>query len=272
VRRIDPSNVAQIRPNKINFLYLSGILSSETVGVICVVENTLGQAFTYRIDGKDATFLGLEDLHDPRYDKKELKVDYSSFVNNDRAGYGRYTGVPVNNERISYTIRVYPSREMEVVYLTNMVSVARDTTKNCIYSHFFSLHSYLAWICLNFQPIIYACAILFVFVFTTAIFVLYDRYVARRQRIVSSAAEKSNAVVSSMFPKAVRDRLMNEKEQRLASNSATEEMSKTYIADFFPEATIMFADIQGFTAWCSERVSSRVEDALELPYKIGGEA
>jgi class 3 adenylate cyclase len=38
------------------------------------------------------------------------------------------------------------------------------------------------------------------------------------------------------------------------------------IADLFPEATVMFADIAGFTAWCSVREPAQVFTLLEKIY------
>ena len=38
------------------------------------------------------------------------------------------------------------------------------------------------------------------------------------------------------------------------------------IADLFPEATVMFADIAGFTAWSSVREPSQVFTLLESVY------
>jgi hypothetical protein len=88
-----------------------------------------------------------------------------------------------------------------------------------------------------------------------------------------TSANSSNAIVHSLFPKNVRDRLM---EDALGDNGkATKDggnmmpfsvspFSNAYdpatagrmvvsrpIADLFVEATIMFADIANFTAWCS---------------------
>jgi hypothetical protein len=44
-------------------------------------------------------------------------------------------------------------------------------------------------------------------VFTSLVFLLYDRLVERRQKKVMSTAVQSSAIVSSLFPSQVRDRL-----------------------------------------------------------------
>jgi hypothetical protein len=43
-------------------------------------------------------------------------------------------------------------------------------------------------------------------VFTSLVFLLYDRLVERRQKVMSTAVQ-SSAIVSSLFPSQVRDRL-----------------------------------------------------------------
>jgi class 3 adenylate cyclase len=53
-----------------------------------------------------------------------------------------------------------------------------------------------------------------------------------------------------MFPENVRDRLMEDALQDEGKTSAGGAVRDETNA-FFPEATIMFADISGFTAWAS---------------------
>jgi hypothetical protein len=56
-------------------------------------------------------------------------------------------------------------------------------------------------------------------------FCMYDRFVRRRNATIVGAAARSNAIVSSLFPKQVRDRLYAEKEA--ASKTATTPNLKT---------------------------------------------
>lgn len=78
---------------------------------------------------------------------------------------------------------------------------------------------------------------------------MYDWYVERRQRIVLTSALKSNAVVASMFPKNVRDRLLENasvgtgtKREEFALDEKEGLISKSVssmpIADFYPETTV----------------------------------
>lgn len=100
-------------------------------------------------------------------------------------------------------------------------------------------------------------------------------------------AEAERAIVANLFPENVRKRLLQGAE---AKNAAIKERArnkrlglapqrKTYdnltseglfgtkpIADFHPEATLMFADLVGFTAWSSVREPSQVFTLLEVLY------
>jgi class 3 adenylate cyclase len=113
-------------------------------------------------------------------------------------------------------------------------------------------------------------------------FVAYDRLVERRQKIVLKKAKQSSAIVSSLFPKNVRDRLMKENEvdkkrnflapnhrlkNFLGGDTETQDEAAHAIADLFPHCTVLFADIVGFTAWSSTRDPGQVFDLLQTIYQ-----
>jgi class 3 adenylate cyclase len=180
-----------------------------------------------------------------------------------------------------------------------------------------------------------------VFLFTCAIFIAYDCLVERRNRILVASAQQTRAIVNSLFPSTVRDRLYAEhsekqKQQkqlkaslanmqtpklrlksfldgtnnsgngnggngtggggggggirRRTSASGTSIMTSSSsmkrdgsygaqgladmlansepIADLFPRATVLSADISGFTAWSSEREPSQVFTLLESMFGV----
>lgn len=137
-------------------------------------------------------------------------------------------------------------------------------------------------------------------------FVLYDCLARQQNSMVVKAAARANAVISGLFPKQVRDRLLAEEAQqpeekqkktikmkkppncsgqsndnnpqaaRLAGSSnefpvekeAEDEKYKgNPIADLFPATTILFADIAGFTAWSSQREPTQVFILLETVFQ-----
>ena len=56
-------------------------------------------------------------------------------------------------------------------------------------------------------------AVCCIFLLVAVTFILYDRFVQRRNNIVLTAATKSHAILSSLFPSNIRDRLYAEKEE-----------------------------------------------------------
>ena len=139
------------------------------------------------------------------------------------------------------------------------------------------------------RPLHSSLAVAGVFLWIASVFFFYDFLVRRRQDKVNDVATKSNAVVASLFPAQVRDKLMmNQMESsdrnipasttsliasRFTSDSWANTMNQTSkpqsapIADLFPSATVLFMDIEGFTAWSSQREPSQVFVLLETIYR-----
>ena len=110
------------------------------------------------------------------------------------------------------------------------------------------------------------------------------RSLHRRQKTVMKTAVQSSAIVSSLFPSNVRSRLYEEAKPESANaflpqknrlktflgddghTTDQKEMKDRPIADLFPETTVLFADIAGFTAWSSVREPSQVFILLETLY------
>lgn len=122
------------------------------------------------------------------------------------------------------------------------------------------------------------------FALLAAIFIMYDMFVRRQNAKIVDAAARSNAILSSLFPSQVRDRLLasnegnKQKGSKLQSllqsdglnydcDDAENMLKSKHIADLFPETTILFADIVGFTAWSSVREPSQVFILLETIFQ-----
>jgi hypothetical protein len=136
-----------------------------------------------------------------------------------------------NTSTIQYSITVYPSKLMEPRYLTA-------------------------------KPAIYASVVFITFTFAFIIFITYDCFVEQKQKKITAAADKAQAVVHSLFPETVGQRLMEEVGQnndKLKKNplqmfqegAMGVDRSTAPIAEFFVDTTVMFGDIRGFTAWSS---------------------
>mmetsp|Transcript_22342 Transcript_22342/g.62069 ORF Transcript_22342/g.62069 Transcript_22342/m.62069 type:complete len:633 (+) Transcript_22342:2-1900(+) len=89
------------------------------------------------------------------------------------------------------------------------------------------------------------------------------------------AAVQSTSIVASLFPSNVRGRLFGEPGKRedkpkpfLAKNApdASASPKEPPVADLYTDATVLFADIAGFTAWSSAREPTQVFVLLEALY------
>ena len=139
-------------------------------------------------------------------------------------------------------------------------------------------------------PLAFALSFGLAIIIIFALFVWYDSWVYNRQNKLLSTTNKTHAVVSSLFPKDVRNRLLGNNEdpkdqkkntgskqsrgdnmQAFLNDGENELQGKLSergppIADLFPQATIMFADLVGFTAWSSTREPTQVFTLLESIY------
>jgi class 3 adenylate cyclase len=230
--------------------YFDDVLSEGINGLAIDVKDTCGSEFTYTLYGHQAEYEGEGSLHDPKFDYIRLSSDF--------AEHARYDGeVSSSTTHCEYTIEIYPSVE---------------------YRKSFDSH----------EPVLFASVVVAVFLFATLIFVVYDSMVRRRQHKVLATAQRTTAIVTSLFPKEVGKRILEEAEQEQFGRSrkyAAKSQLKNFlagsegaqmgkgttfkskpIADLFPEVTVMFADIVGFTAWSSMREPTQVFTLLETIY------
>ncbi len=246
-------------------------LTAQSDGIVIVLESNCGQIFSFKVIGGQIELLGEGDLHETTFDDlmvpsfndrdfEEFLVIFSPRVESPEQ---------LSNWGCAYDIRVYPSSDMRSRYIT---SKPRDET----------------------------CVVVSIFLFTSLVFLLYDFILRRLQMKVMKSAKRSEAIVSSLFPAVVRDRLYgNGKRSQdssdglqladsqrkrvtpkhslirnrirmksfLAKPDSTDVMREAEpIADLFPNTTILFADIAGFTAWSSEREPAQVFKLLETLY------
>jgi hypothetical protein len=149
------------------------------------------------------------------------------------------------SDHCSYSLSIHPMKEFGELYHTKM-------------------------------PVAIAIVVGAAFLMMLATFAMYDWFVSSRNKTLVGAAVRSEAIVSSIFPSNVRERIFvdDDKIQRrsihgggikgriksfLVDGTEPRENSKSKpIADLFPSTTILFADISGFTAWSSTREPSQV--------------
>jgi class 3 adenylate cyclase len=134
---------------------------------------------------------------------------------------------------------------------------------------------------LSSTPMFVTIAVAMVLSFTIIMFLVFNRLVEKRQRLIVNKAADSTAIVSSLFPKQVRDRLLdatyggklisgNNRLRYYLSGDLDHHVgiqnNHNPIADLFHNCTVMFADIAGFTAWSSTRGPEQVFLLLQMLY------
>jgi class 3 adenylate cyclase len=202
-------------------------------------------------DGPDAAFIGVGDHHDTGYDSHEQSKQLFD-PGQDIVQREK------DNDHCFYTLHVYPSSSLKGIYTSN-------------------------------GPFLYTVIVAAVMLATGIAFYGYELLVQRRQKIVLDKVERTTAIVTSLFPDTVRDRILNDDEPFTTRNKKDNMMlgklglkyfldenageradyaaESKPIADLFPHTTVMFADISGFTAWSSVREPAQVFTLLETIYQ-----
>jgi hypothetical protein len=78
-------------------------------------------------------------------------------------------------------------------------------------------------------------------------FLIYDRKVAQQQQVIMSSAARSNAIISSLFPDTVRDKLShlvlnnNSSREHDTTSEATTCLNDVPIAELYTDTTVLFA-------------------------------
>jgi Adenylate and Guanylate cyclase catalytic domain len=213
------------------------------------------------LSGPDARYYGQGHRHADKLDGLSYKKEFADFT--------RFARNQTNNGACNYSKTIYPTSQFRAKYRTN-------------------------------RPVVFTAIVVSVFMFTTLSFFLYDVAVQRRNTKIVKTAARTSEIVSSIFPKEVHKRILQEaeqrehqeatrqhkrssatdfanifnlgKEERKTGATACESANSTTsfggsrakpIADFFPCVTSLFADISGFTAWSSAREPSQVFVLLE---------
>jgi class 3 adenylate cyclase len=254
------------------------VVVSDSGGKLCGKNFTSDESssFTIEIDGEDATYIGSGAFYESKYAAHGISASFGELFTT-----GDYS--------CQYTVTIYPSSE------------AYEATSN----------SNAAWA--------WTVAVVAAILLVAGVFLAYDSIVLTKQQKTIDSNAKTTAIVSSLFPADVRDRLLGKQKQSKNNKSSTIGMSngtietskfrlKSYlaeedvcdeplttpegakmnhlddakvkeallgadvydtkpIAELFPNTTVLFADIAGFTAWSSVREPTQVFTLLETVYR-----
>lgn len=197
--------------------YFEDILSPMALPLDIVLSNTCDEDIhTFSIRGVNVEYRGSGNRASTRFEDiaETAFVDENGFVIEEDT-----IQLTLNQDVCRYTLKVYPTEEHFNHYNDNF-------------------------------PVIITSTVAAVFLFTVAVIIAYDIMIEKRQRQVLDTAKRSTAIVSSIFPKSVRDKLMSApvqgnatKLRTLAQQGNTSSMDISDIgkggpiADLFPECT-----------------------------------
>jgi hypothetical protein len=123
-------------------------------------------------------YLGGGDKHDPSYDylgKESVFTNLKDFS----ISPSKCSGPGINEDYCPFRVKIYPSDEMKADYKTS-------------------------------NPWIFTAVAVSIFLFTSLVFFTYDHLSQTRQKRILTSATQSNAIITSLFPAAVRDRLLED--------------------------------------------------------------
>jgi len=226
-------------------LFFNNKIPKDVNGIHLVLESSCANVVTYEIVDGIAVYKGKGDLSDKSYKSYEMSAPFNTYANSEQA-----------NElgACLFLLKVYPS------------STTEDEYKSAL-------------------PIVLAIVVGGIFVSMVLSFLAYDRFQRQRNKKVVANAANSNALVTSLFPENIRDRLLKPvdsvKDNRTKRNNSHFKSNKGHIktflegedevavldqpiADLFTDVTVMMADLTGFTAWSSQREPSQVFSLLEI--------
>ena len=107
------------------------------------------------------------------------------------------------------------------------------------------------------KPIIFAVSAVAFILFPFLVFIVYDRIIKKQQNEILITANRSHAIVTSLFPSNVHDQLSTfnyDAEAVTKSKKGSYNLTQIWgppIAELYPETTVLFCDVVDFTKWSS---------------------
>ncbi|CAB9517946.1 Receptor-type guanylate cyclase gcy [Seminavis robusta] len=272
--------------------FFQNILSDSGYNLIVEVENTCDQTASFLLEGSKVTTLPRAvEAEQPGNETESSSADDQDESSSDEEHDDHHENVPYIDGR--YVVK------SEFAEFTRCSGNYCDSA--CDFQIHIFPHQNMEGVFQSSTPVFLTIAVVVLFAFTSVVLFLYDYLIQRRNGKVIDTAKKNNAIVARLFPSQVHDRLMNQAEMGGASAARKRTSGSVMavipsgarfklhsflttsssngpsddrpghpqgdsLADFFPECTVMFGDIKGFTAWSSVRDPVQVFTLLETIY------
>jgi hypothetical protein len=173
---------------------LQGLLSPDEEGYVVVIENVCSGALTFEINGGVSTFISRGDFHEDKYDKYQASFTFDQLFKDG----GSVPWTRVYDDYCPYMLNVYPSQDLRDSYESN-------------------------------RALLYTLAVALLFAVTLIFFLVFNRVVEYRQRKVMQRALEARAVVASLFPAGVREKLLKDQRDNLKEQGKKEKEKKALV-------------------------------------------
>jgi Adenylate and Guanylate cyclase catalytic domain len=240
------------------------------------LESCTGTVESFEISGMTVTYIG-----SIQSSTEDIKAVSTTFSVPGGYAYGSSEALKVDKDICNYNVWLMPT-ESSNQFLSAEGDDNEDSNKAVVYTALVASLFFLLLVC----------------------FLVYDWLMEKRQSVVSNIATKSSAIVENLFPAQVRDRMLqglknahhgDDQEKPIDNGGVSKNsmpaapgglpgpvsvkqflsnddgmsnnLSSQPIADLFPNTTVLFADIAGFTAWSSQREPTQVFTLLETLYR-----
>lgn len=271
----------------------TSVLPSNSNRLVCVVRNTCNQVFTFEVTGETATYMGPEDLHDENFDHMMVSALLTDF---QKTTSTIYNGPPINEDFCPWVLEVYGTQDMHDAHITSQPVYYMCAALGIF---LFTCLTFCVYDCLvEFRQRKVSKLARRSEKIVSSLFPKHFReklYVSEKKKEKAKAEEKrsslgfgmqssnharkSTAWRASQTSNPVHDFLAG---GSLHSKGATSLHSKGKpeshpdlddsiansppMAELYPDCTVFFADIAGFTAWSSARSPTEVFTLLETIY------
>ena len=182
----DGSQVVGIIASEIDWASTFENVLNEGPATTIILQSTCDQPQTFEVRDGTARYVGEGNLHDVKYERMKLGTTLM--------GFRDYWNEQIRNE---LSMRIFPEHE----------EAELEGSGNCAYNiHIYPTEEYNNKY-KTFFPLTFVLVSVVVFGCLIFLFLIYDILVERRQHQVTASAAKSNAMIKSLFPSVVRDRL-----------------------------------------------------------------
>jgi class 3 adenylate cyclase len=244
--------------------YLQNVFSESTAGVLVVLEfvysGNESQYYSYQVDGSAATYLGAGDLHHSYFEDYHRSESFMQVLEK----FASISSNPLNGINIStvpdstVVLHIYPTAKLKKMLETS-------------------------------GPIAFTGTVMLIWFGITIVFILVGNFFIVQIDNVVNEAHANRQLVNMLFPREVQERMRHvgtkgnkdqesslDAIQNIIGEQSGVALQKTIhsttneelpIADLFPSASVMFADLAGFTSWSAYHDPVDVFTMLEALFK-----